>query len=263
VTGPLFGNRNPVEVEPDGQYEANMSDRLSVNDRIDWDDVSRRFAATQRVQIPCFLSEAAADRLRGALVGRGDWRHVISAGAKVFEIARGDLDQMPAEAKAELERALHAEAMRGFRFRYDLIRTPDELPPIADGEDPLIGFARLMNDPATIARFRTLAPGLDIDFADAQATRYNKGDFLTRHDDDVAGKGRELAYVLSLTPDWLPEWGGLLLFNGPDGGIVETFVPSFNTLNLFTVPQPHSVSYVAPYAGAARISVTGWLRKTG
>jgi len=135
--------------------------------------------------------------------------------------------------------------------------------PIADGEDPLIGFARLMNDPATIARFRTLAPGLDIDFADAQATRYNKGDFLTRHDDDVAGKGRELAYVLSLTPDWLPEWGGLLLFNGPDGGIVETFVPSFNTLNLFTVPQPHSVSYVAPYAGAARISVTGWLRKAG
>jgi SM-20-related protein len=250
-----------MEVEADGQYGAGMSERLSVNDRIDWDEVSQRFAATQRVQIPSFLGEAAADALRGTLLCRSDWRHVISAGAKVFEIARGDLDQMPTEAKAELERALHAEATHGFRFRYDLIRTPDDLPPVADSEDPLIGFARLMNDPGTIDRFRTLAPGLDLDFADAQATRYNKGDFLTRHDDDVAGKGRQLAYVLSLTPDWLPEWGGLLLFNGADGGIVETFVPSFNTLNLFAVPQPHSVSYVAPYAGAARISVTGWLRK--
>ena len=238
-----------------------MTDRLTLNDGIDWDGASHRFAATKRVQIPSFLSDAAADDLRGALLNRSDWRHVISAGVKVFETARADLDQMAAEAMATLNRALYAEATHGFRFRYDLIRTPDDLASVSDSEDPLIGFARLMNDPGTIGRFRSLAPGLDLDFADAQATRYNGGDFLTRHDDDVAGKGRQLAYVLSLTPDWLPEWGGLLLFNGPDGGIVETFVPSFNTLNLFAVPQPHSVSYVAPYAGAARISVTGWLRK--
>ena len=238
-----------------------MADRFTVNDGIDWDGVSRRFSLTRRVQIPSFLSDEDAGALRGALINRGDWRHVISAGAKVFETARTDLDQMGAETKAALDGALYAEATRGFRFRYDLIRTPDYLPPAPENDDPLIGFARLMNDPATIGRFRTLAPGLDFDFADAQATRYNGGDFLTRHDDDVAGKGRQLAYVLSLTPDWLPEWGGLLLFNGPDGGIIETFVPSFNTLNIFAVPQPHSVSYVAPYAGAPRISVTGWLRK--
>jgi Rps23 Pro-64 3,4-dihydroxylase Tpa1-like proline 4-hydroxylase len=31
-------------------------------------------------------------------------------------------------------------------------------------------------------------------------------------------------------------------------------------LNIFAVPQPHSVTIVAPFAAAARYSVTGWLR---
>ena len=244
---------------------------LDLNPEIDWPALSPRFAASGRIQISDFLSAPSADALHRALVARHDWRHVISAGAKVFEVARTDLDAMPAAQIAALEQALHAEATRQFRFRYDLIRTPEPLPPLAEadagaehdiptGEDPLIGFARLINAPATLARLRRLAPGLGLDFADAQATRYTPGDFLTRHDDAVAGKGRLMAYVLGLTPDWAAEWGGLLLFHGPDGSIVETFAPRFNALSLFTVPQPHSVSFVAPYAGAARISVTGWLR---
>jgi len=237
-----------------------MADRITVNDGIDWDAASHRFAATKRIQIPNFLSTESASALHAALIDRRDWRHVISAGPKVFETACDELDRMPRAQKTMLDQALHSEATRGFRFRYDLIRVPDQLQPASEDEDPLFGFARLMNAPATIARFREVAPGFAFDFADAQATRYTSGDFLTRHDDDAAGKGRALAYVLSLTPDWLPEWGGLLLFNGPEGGIVDTFVPRFNTLSLFAVGQPHSVSYVAPYAGAARISVTGWLR---
>ena len=94
-----------------------MTERLTVNDGIDWDGASRRFSAVKRVQIPSFLSDAAADKLRGALLNRGDWRHVVSAGAKVFETARADLDQMADETKAALNGALYAEATHGFRFR--------------------------------------------------------------------------------------------------------------------------------------------------
>ena len=54
--------------------------------------------------------------------------------------------------------------------------------------------------------------------------------------------------------------GGLLLFDGEDGHIERGFTPSFNALNLFTVPQPHSVSRVAPFAANRRYSITGWLR---
>ena len=42
--------------------------------------------------------------------------------------------------------------------------------------------------------------------------------------------------------------------------VEQVFKPSFNTLNLFTVPQLHSVSMVANYVTAERLAVTGWFR---
>jgi Rps23 Pro-64 3,4-dihydroxylase Tpa1-like proline 4-hydroxylase len=102
----------------------------------------------------------------------------------------------------------------------------------------------------------------DVAFADAQATRYGPGDFLTAHDDAVEGKHRRAAYVFGLSRDWRAEWGGLLLFHEPEGE-VRGYVPQYNALNLFAVPQPHSVSLVAPFAPRERLSVTGWLRARG
>jgi Rps23 Pro-64 3,4-dihydroxylase Tpa1-like proline 4-hydroxylase len=37
-------------------------------------------------------------------------------------------------------------------------------------------------------------------------------------------------------------------------------MPKFNTLDLFAVPQQHSVSMVTPAAPVRRYAVTGWLR---
>ena len=66
-----------------------------------------------------------------------------------------------------------------------------------------------------------------------------------------------------MTPHWRAEWGGLLLFHDDSGDTRRGLVPRFNCLNLFAVPQSHSVSQVATYAGATRLSVTGWLRAFG
>ena len=81
-----------------------------------------------------------------------------------------------------------------------------------------------------------------------------------RHDDDVAGKNRRCAYVLSFCPGWRPDWGGALQFFGPDGNVEGAFTPAHNALSLFRVPMDHSVGVVAPYAGSDRYSITGWLR---
>ena len=67
------------------------------------------------------------------------------------------------------------------------------------------------------------------------------------------------AYVFGLSPDWRTEWGGLLLFHRA-GGEVEGLTPAFNTLNLFAVPQLHSVSQVTRAAPMRRYSIPGWLR---
>jgi Rps23 Pro-64 3,4-dihydroxylase Tpa1-like proline 4-hydroxylase len=63
-----------------------------------------------------------------------------------------------------------------------------------------------------------------------------------------------------MTPRWRVDWGGLLLFVDERGNVSRGLTPAFNALNLFRTPQPHTVSAVAPFAGANRLSITGWLR---
>lgn len=41
----------------------------------------------------------------------------------------------------------------------------------------------------------------------------------------------------------------------------EALVPGFNRLNLFRVPQLHSVSEVTRASPYRRYSITGWLRR--
>jgi SM-20-related protein len=65
---------------------------------------------------------------------------------------------------------------------------------------------------------------------------------------------------LNLTHQWRADWGGILNFLDADGHVAEGYVPAFNALNLFRVPQRHNVSYVAPFAMNGRYSITGWLR---
>ena len=68
--------------------------------------------------------------------------------------------------------------------------------------------------------------------------------------------------MINLSRDWLPDWGGLLQFLDPaERRVVDTFVPLWNSLSLFRVPQPHVVSLVAPWAGSPRYSITGWFRR--
>ena len=98
-----------------------------------------------------------------------------------------------------------------------------------------------MSQEATLNMLRKIVGDDAVAMADAQATAYAPGDFLTGHDDGVAGKNRVAAYVLGLTPAWRCEWGGLLLFHGVQGDAAEAWVPHFNTLNIFAVPQPLSL----------------------
>ncbi|HLU05215.1 MAG TPA: 2OG-Fe(II) oxygenase family protein [Woeseiaceae bacterium] len=62
------------------------------------------------------------------------------------------------------------------------------------------------------------------------------------------------------TSDWRADWGGYLQLQDESGNVRRGLMPSFNTLNILAVPQKHSVSLVAPFAGGMRLSISGWLR---
>lgn len=238
-----------------------MSDAgFALAPTIDADALAERFERTGRVQIAPFLDAADATSLAAHLLAREDWRQVTNSGERAFETVPAVLAALTEAQRKRLEETVHAAARTGFQYRYDAIHIPDD-PQARDGlSDMLADFTRFMSSAAVVAVLSRIVGAADISFADAQATIYRSGDFLTGHTDDVPGKHRRAAYVFGLTPQWRAEWGGLLLFHGGDGGIAEGYVPAFNTLSLFAVPQPHSVSQVAPWADQPRLSVTGWLR---
>jgi Rps23 Pro-64 3,4-dihydroxylase Tpa1-like proline 4-hydroxylase len=235
---------------------------FSLHPSIDPERLGASFARERRVQIAPFLSDDCAAVLRHHLEAREDWRLVLNAGEKTYEIDRAGQAALSPQQREELDRRVLASASREFQYRFESIRVPDGQAERGRRATLLDRFASFLSSPHVIALLRRITGSGDIDFADAQATSYGPGHFLTLHDDDVAGKGRRAAYVYGLTPEWRAEWGGLLLFHDSGGDIERGLTPAYNVLNIFAVPQAHSVSYVAPSAPRPRISVTGWLRSS-
>ena len=234
--------------------------KFALNPDLKADQIAAELAARKRVQICDFLRPAAAEALLAHLSDSADWRHVINGAEKVYEIPCDELESMDEAQRAVLDRKTDERAAREFQFRFDTIRVPDDEQDRIATKTPLTEFARFLSSPPMVQWFRSITGCDKIDFADAQATRYRSGAYLTRHDDAVEGKQRHFAYVLNLTREWREEWGGLLLFPQEGGVTVDSLVPHFNLLTLFEVGQPHCVSQVASYAPRPRISVTGWLR---
>lgn len=209
------------------------------------------------VRIPSFLAEAEASTLYQHLKSRTDWRQVLNSGDKVIELDRTARAGMGVTQRDRLDDAVYAAARTGFQYRYETIRVADDRLAGAP-ESPLTDFADHMRSSEVLNALRMITGSEDINFADAQATAYSPGDFLTAHDDAVDGKGRRAAYVYGLTPVWRIEWGGLLLFH--QNSAVQGLAPEGNALTIFSVPRIHSVSEVTRAAPYRRYSVTGWLR---
>ena len=226
--------------------------------RTDLPALAARYAAEGAVSVPDFLSPVAADDLSAELEQADLWVEIFRAGAKVYEMPHAQFLVVPAAQKDELRRKIEDAARGGLQYRYRAIRVAETAAERARRGLAVDRFADVLNAPATIDLLRTITGSASLDFADAQATDYRAGDFLTTHDDAIEGKNRVAAYVFGLTSHWQADWGGLLLFER--GAEVTGFIPDFNVLRLFAVPSTHHVSYVAPWVDARRLSVTGWLR---
>jgi SM-20-related protein len=226
-----------------------------------WVDASKLapiFARTGRMHIPRVLTPESAEALHRHLSQELPWSLVVHDGERVRE-ARPDLRQQYGE---ELDQKLRVEAYGSAADRFQFLYEYCSVPPAQNSAPAslLTQFLQFLNSPPFIRFARELTGRSAIDWADGQATCYRAGHFLTQHDDSAANQKREAAYVFNFTPTWKPDWGGLLQFIDSDGHIAEAYTPRFNALNIFTVPQLHCVSAVAPFAPASRYSITGWLR---
>lgn len=214
----------------------------------------------RRVHIPGFVRESDAQRLLSSLLKLERWNIVTMSRGRHLDLDAKGVAAFKGDDHKKFEEAVHAQATRGFQYLFENYPIYDAYFAGTICDPELAGFFEFLNSDPVLDFIRDVTGVREIGFADAQATRYRAGHFLTAHNDGVEGKNRAAAYVLNLTRDWRADWGGILNFPDADGNIEKGFTPAFNALNLFAVPQDHHVSVVAPYAGAARISVTGWFR---
>ena len=218
------------------------------------------YARTGVVRLAEFLDSGVADELYDHLRARCDWKRSIISAEGVHDIDRETMQAFPAETRAQLDEAVYARARYDFQFRYETIRIPDDRAEREAQGDVLARLALSLSSGPMRDFFRTVTGADQIDFADAQATAYSPGDFLTGHDDLIVGKDRQAAYVIGLTPTWRPEWGGLLLFHDEHRDVMRAYPPAMNIVTLFRVPQLHSVTEVTRASPYRRYSITGWLR---
>lgn len=232
----------------------------AINPRLDADAIRHDFAADGLAVIRDFFPKPLARRILEMLETATPWDLAYSGDGQGRLIKADDLSRMgPAAVREALAPAL-AGTGPSFQFVYDtcIVIDPNlvELFP----KIPLYELARQLNQPDFLDHARRITGRPDVRRLSVTAARYRAGHFLTLHDDIHETERREVAYVLNLTKEWRPEWGGLLHIVDDDRKTIRrTIVPEFNTMVLMRPPTWHFVSQVASYARAPRYTVTGWM----
>lgn len=234
--------------------------RLRPRTRQEREAIQRIYRATGRVHIPAFFDPSSAQRIAHSLQHETDWQLSLNSGDRHVDLTAEQLALLPTAQQVLLGDAITEHARYNFQYVFNNFPIHDLYTQDRRMDHPLMRVYELLNSEEFLGFAREITGIEQIAFADAQATLYRPGHFLTAHDDTVPGKNRLAAYVLNFTPQWRVDWGGILQFIDDDGHVAEGFTPSFNALNLLRVPQKHCVSFVTPAAAAGRYSITGWLR---
>ncbi|ABC62386.1 2OG-Fe(II) oxygenase [Erythrobacter litoralis] len=240
---------------------------FEINPDLDRAELAARFAHDTRVQVRDFLTEETAKEIRSILQTATPWGLAMQADGSGQDGPQQVLpQQMNTREGQQRAQALgaatdKAAAQGKYAFRYAQYPI---LQAVQEGWNPGSPHELILeyiNAPDFIQLARDITGFDDLVKADGQATLYARQHFLGRHIDSHVAEGWKVAYVMNFTiDDWHPDWGGYLQFLDEDGNIEQGFLPRFNSLNLLLVPQPHSVSIVAPFAPLGRYAITGWLR---
>lgn len=233
---------------------------LRINPRLDLDALAAEFAERGCVQVPDVFDPAQAEALLRCLASEVPWGFAYyDEGAKYLR--HHQLEDLGAEQQRALQKQIYQRAAKGYQYAYSVYPILDAYLQGWNEVALLNEFLEGLNSEPVIELVRRVTGMADVIKADAQATRYGPGQFLRQHNDQSPpDEVWRAAYVYNLTPRWQPDWGGYLQLIDRNGDVWRGFRPRYNVLNLLAVPQPHLVSLVSPFAGAARYSITGWFR---
>lgn len=237
--------------------------RFQLRPDIDTDALAHSFARERRVRISDVLTAETAATVLHMLQQATPWGLAWQAGAgAASQLKSAEFRALQPADRGQIDAQIDAAAQQGqYAFRYGTYPMLDAYREQWAAGGPHDWLFEHLNDQPFLDLVRRVTAMPELRKADAQATIYAPGHFLSCHDDSHVAQGWKIAYVLSMTAqDWKPEWGGYLNFLDDDGDVVAGWRPRFNTLSLFAVPQSHQVTYVPPFAPYARFAITGWFR---
>lgn len=235
--------------------------KIELSPDLDMKQLQQQFRDAGFLHIPGVLKKKWADRIHKCLVEDVIWNMVFNQGKKHYDLFPNQISAMTKEETDEIRSTILSGARLGFQYTYNNYPIFDAYKAGLQPELFLNRVYEFINSETFLGFIRKITGMDDIVFGDAQATAYGPGHFLTNHSDEVEGKHRSLAFVFNFTPFWREDWGGMLQFYDDNGHIIQGLRPTYNALNLLTVPSPHAVSFVPPFADGIRYSIQGWLRR--
>lgn len=236
---------------------------FEINPAVDRETPRRDFADSSRAQVRDVLTRETASEIRRLLMDEMRWGMAVghnNAAPRSFrnsELASAEGAQEVNRAAAGAQAATRSGEYGFCYAHFPFVDALNERWEPGGIHELLLEY---LNSDAFLELARDITGIEELCRADGQATLFAANHYLGRHIDSHVAEGWRVAYVLNLTiDDWHPDWGGYLLFLDENGDIAKGYRPRFNSLNLFAVPQSHSVSFVPPFAPKGRLALTGWL----
>ncbi|MFT7460290.1 MAG: SM-20-related protein [Planctomycetota bacterium] len=238
-----------------------MSFPITINPDLKLEEYSKILQNKRRLQIPNFFTKASAEYLYQLIVENKDWYLAYNEGKQYFESSMEQVQALTPEQRQQFMNAVYARAQTQFQYVFNQYYITQAIELNEQPGHPMHQLHHFINSEDTLEFMRKLTGELSIKRADSYATLYAPGHFLTEHDDRHARHDRVVAYTFGMTKNWRQNWGGHTAFFDAKGNIEEAYIPSFNTLIIFLIPQAHAVQQVAPFAGGSRTSYIGWLHR--
>ena len=229
-----------------------------LNPKINLQLAGSKLKENKIVSINGFLNQDYANALYQTLLNDTPWSYAYFSGDTGGKISPNEILSLGFDQLKDKLNGIKKCGPSEYQFLY---QTYMIVTAYLKGENKghfLHKLLEMFNSEFFVGLMKAITACNDIIKIDAQATNFIKGGFIKEHNDADSIKGRRYAYVLSMTKDWVADWGGLLHFT-KQGQVTKTFVPAYNRLTIFEVPQTHYVSQVTTFAGENRFAVTGWM----
>jgi len=233
---------------------------LHLNPDLDLPALADAWQARRKMQVRDVFDAATAREIRRVLMEQTPWGMILNQGERIATLRDSDVRSLTKEQWAQFGDMIAAGAATGYQYVYDVYTLVADYFDPARPWTPLFHLLEYLNSDEFLDFGRRITGDDKIVWADANPSRFQPGHFLMRHRDDAIGADRRIAFVLNFTPEWGGDWGGYLQFYDEEANIELAYKPAFNVMNMFAIPQDHSVGMVAPFARHPRLSIAGWYR---